>query len=111
TDLTGIAVQNQKRLNSVGIFTTLDFLNASQEQLSQVVFKSVVGQWWYKRLRGFEVDDVQTKLGRVGRQYVLERFDLSHQQIEARLRHLCESVGSRMRQQDRAARGVHVYAK
>lgn len=111
TDLTGIATQNQKRLNSVGIFTTLDFLGASQEQLSQVVFKSVVGQWWYKRLRGFEVDDVPTKLGRVGRQYVLERFDLSHQQIEARLRHLCESVGSRMRRQNRAARGVYVYAK
>lgn len=111
TDLTGIAWRNQRRLNSVGIMTPLDFLGASQEQLSQVVFKSVVGQWWYKRLRGWEVDDVPTQLGRVGRQYVLERFDLTYPEIEVRLKHLCESVGSRLRLQQRSARGIYVYAK
>jgi len=111
TDLTGIAYRNEKRLNSVGIYTPLDFLAADTVTLQKVVFKSVVGDWWYKRLRGWEVDDVETQLGRVGRQYVLERFDLTHEEVLQRLHHLTESVGSRMRTQGKAARGVYVYAK
>ena len=111
TDLTGIASRNERRLNSVGIYTPLEFLAAEKITLQKVVFKSVVGEWWYKRLRGFEVDDVETHIGRVGRQYVLERFDLSRDEITQRLHHLCESVGGRMRAQNLAARGVYVYAK
>jgi DNA polymerase-4 len=111
TDLTGIAGRNEKRLNSVGIFTPLDFLHADVTTLQKVVFKSVVGVWWYKRLRGWEVDDVSTDIKRVGRQYVLERFDLSHDEITQRLHHLCESVGSRMRSQNKSARGIYVYGK
>lgn len=111
TDLTGIAGRNEKRLNSVGIFTPLDFLDADVVTLQKVVFKSVVGMWWYKRLRGWEVDDVSTDIKRVGRQYVLEKFDLSHDEIMQRLHHLCESVGSRMRSQNKSARGIYVYAK
>jgi len=111
TDLTGIAHRNEHRLNSVGIYSSLEFLDADPVTLRKVVFKSVVGEWWYKRLRGFEVDDVETQMQRVGRQYVLERFDLSREEITQRLHHLCESVGSRMRSQGRAARGVYVYAK
>lgn len=110
-DLTGIAHRNEHRLNSVGIYTPLQFLDADVVTLRKVVFKSVMGEWWYKRLRGFEVDDVETQMQRVGRQYVLERFDLTHEEIVGRLHHLCESVGGRMRAQQRAARGVYVYAK
>lgn len=111
TDLTGIAHRNEHRLKSVGIYTPLQFLDADVITLHKVVFKSVVGEWWYKRLRGYEVDDVETQLGRVGRQYVLERFDLTHEEIAQRLHHLCESVGGRLRSQGKAARGVYVYAK
>jgi len=111
TDLTGIARRNEQRLNSVGIFTPIEFLDADIEALQKVVFKSVVGRWWYDRLHGFEVDDVVSDVKRVGRQYVLERFDLNHDQIAKRLHHLCESVGSRMRSQHKSARGIYVYAK
>lgn len=111
TDLTGIAWRNQHRLNSVGIYTPLEFLDADVVTLQKVVFKSVVGRWWYRRLRGWEVDDVTTDVKRVGRQYVLERFDLSYDDILQRLHHLCESVGARMRGQEKAARGIYVYAK
>lgn len=111
TDLTGIASQNKKRLNSVGIYTPLEFLNASPVTLQRMVFKSVVGKWWYDRLRGWEVDDVDYDVKRVGRQYVLERFDLSHDEILSRLHHLCESVGGRLRSQKKSARGVSVYVK
>jgi len=111
TDLTGIAQRNEHRLNSVGIYTPLEFLDADVFTLKKIVFKSVVGEWWYQRLRGYEVDDVQYDLKTVGRQYVLESFDLSYQKILQRLHHLCESVGAKLRSQDKAARGVFVYAK
>lgn len=111
TDLTGIAHRNEKRLNSVGIMTPLEFLNSDKTTLQKIVFKSVVGDWWYKRLRGWEVDDVPTDIKRVGRQYVLESFDLTYEQIVQRLHHLCESVGSRLRSQNKSARGIYVYAK
>ena len=111
TDLTGIAERNEARLNSVGIYTPLQFLDADVATLQKVVFKSVVGQWWHQRLRGYEVDDVSYEMKRVGRQYVLDSFNLTHDQIIKRLHHLCESVGSRMRAQGKSARGVYVYAK
>ena len=111
TDLTGIAHRNEHRLNSVGIFTPLEFLNSDIVTLQRIVFKSVVGRWWYDRLRGYEVDDVQTDIKRVGRQYVLESFNLTQDEVVKRLHHLCESVGSRMRSQNKSARGIYVYAK
>lgn len=111
TDLTGIASHNERRLNSVGIFTPIDFLDADMATLEKVVFKGIVGQHWYKRLRGWEVDDRESDVKRVGRQYVLEDFNLSYEAIVKRLHHLCESVGSRMRKQGKSARGIYVYAK
>ena len=111
TDLTGIACQNEKRLNSVGIFTAIDFLDADIITLRKIVFKSIVGEWWHKRLRGWEVDDVPTEMRRIGRQYVLESFNLSYEEILKRLHNLCESVGFRLRSQGKLARGVYVYVK
>ncbi len=111
TDLTGIASRNQLRLNSVGIYTPLEFLDTDELVLKKIVFKSVVGEWWYKRLRGWEVDDVSTDMKTVGRQYVLESRELTQMQILQRLHHLCEAVGGRMRSRGKVARGVFVYAK
>lgn len=111
TDLTGIAGRNEHRLNTVGIYTPLEFLDADVMTLEKVVFKSIIGQQWHQRLRGWEVDDRVSDVKRVGRQYVLERFDLPREEIVKRLHHLCESVGSRMRHQHKAARGIYVYAK
>lgn len=111
TDLTGIAKKNEHRLNAVGIYTPLEFLDASAETLHKMVFKSVCGDEWHQRLRGYEVDDRVSDLKSVGRQYVLESAQLSRDQIVRRLQHLCESVGEKLRSQDKVARGVLVYAK
>lgn len=111
TDLTGIATHNEHRLNSVGIYTPLEFLDADPVTLRKMVFKSIVGEQWHRRLRGWEVDDVSHDVKTVGRQYVLEERGLSFHQIAKRLHNLCESVGSRLRSQQRVARGVYVYVK
>ncbi len=108
TDLTGIAGRNEHRLNAVGIYTPLQFLDTSADVLHGSVFKSIDGDKWHQRLRGWEVDDVTTETKRVGRQYVLDSFNLTFDQILQRLHHLCESVGQRMRGQGLSARGVYV---
>lgn len=107
-DLTGIAGRNEHRLNSIGIMTPLQFLDTPANILHSMVFQSVNGEQWHQRLRGWEVDDVATMVKRVGRQYVLDGFNLSFDEILQRLHHLCESVGHRMRKQGLSARGIYV---
>ncbi len=111
TDLTGIAGRNESRLNAVGIYSPIDFLDADAHVLHSMVFKSILGEQWHQRLRGYEVDDVTYDLKTVGRQYVLETRTLSFEEITQRLHHLCESVGGKLRSQSKVARGVQVYAK
>lgn len=110
-DLNGIARRNENRLNSVGIFTPLEFLDADPVVLQKVVFKSICGLKWHQRLRGWEVDDVEYDIKSCGRQYVLESPRLNRQQILQRLHHLCESVGAKLRSQKKCARGVSVHAR
>jgi DNA polymerase-4 len=111
TDITGIAKHMEQRLNAVGIFTPIQFLDADIVSLQKVVFKSTIGRDWYQRLRGYEVDDRSFDVKTVGRQYVLESRNLNRSQIAARLHSLCESVGSRMRSQNKVARGVYIYVR
>jgi DNA polymerase-4 len=109
-DLTGIAWANEHRLNAVGIYTPLDMLDAGAENL-HIAFKSICGEWWHKRLRGWEVDDVDYDLKSCGRQYVLESPRLTHQEKLARLHSLVEGVGAKLRHNGKAARGVRLYAR
>jgi len=111
TDLSGIAVRNQARLNAVGIYTPLQFLEASSETLHRLVFHSVCGDDWYQKLRGWEVDNHDSQTKSVGRQYVLDNSHLSLEAVNARLAYLCESTGVRLRSKDLCARGVMVYAR
>ena len=110
-DLTGIAKSNFERLKAVNILTPLDFLNATSETLTRMVFKSILGKQWFQKLRGYEVDDRVSQTKQVGRQYVMEKYGLSLDDIFKRLHNLCESIGQRLRQQNLQARGVYVYIK
>lgn len=111
TDLTGIAWRNEHRLNMVGIYTPLQFLDAAPELLAKVVFKSVCGYQWHQRLRGWEVDNVQYDLKTCGRQYVLEQRNLPRAQVLTRLHALAEATGAKLRSQGKVARGVGVYVR
>ncbi len=111
TDLTGIADANERRLNQVGIYTPVQFLDADPVTLQKVVFKSITGLQWHQRLRGWEVDDVDYDLKSCGRQYVLESQNLSRKEVSQRLHHLVEAVGVKLRSQGKCARGVGVYAR
>jgi len=111
TDITGIAGRMERRLNAVGIYTPLQFLDADPVTLRKMVFKSICGDEWHQRLRGWEVDKRDFPMRTAGRQYVLEKFNLTHAEILQRLHHLAESVGYKIRSQGKQARGVAVHAR
>jgi len=111
TDLTGIAERNQARLNAWGIMTPLQFLDAPAELLHRQVFKSVCGEDWYKRLRGWEVDDFETTTRMVGRQYVLDKYHPDEATVRSRLAYLCETTGLKLRYKGFSARGISVHIR
>lgn len=111
TDLTGIAGRMEKRLNAVGIYTPLEFLDADETTLRKVVFKSVNGTQWHQRLRGWEVDKRDFPMRSAGRQYVLERYKMPRAEVLQRLHHLCEETGNKVRSKGLVARGIQVHAR
>jgi DNA polymerase-4 len=111
TDLTGIASHYQARLNAAGIFTPLQFLQADSDYLRRFVFHSVIGEDWYQRLRGHEIDNVTTKLGMVGRQWVIAKPSNDDDYLLPCFQYLCETTGKKLRYQGMDARGVLVWVR
>lgn len=111
TDLNGIASHFEARLNSADIFTPLQFLDASSDTLKRFVFHSVIGDDWHRRLRGYETDDVETKLGIVGRQWVLANPSADDSYILPCFQYLCETTGKKLRYRGVDARGIIVWAR
>lgn len=109
TDLPGINIRMERRLNAVSIFTPLQFLDANEQTLVKLVYKSIDGSKWYQRLRGIEVDDYTSDIKSIGRQYVMESNRLSREETCARILHLSEDVGYRLRSKNLYARGVFVW--
>lgn len=107
TDLTGIDRQNAIRLNSVGIYTVRDFYQADLRML-KAAFKSILGYYWFLRLRGWEIDDIEWGTKSFGHSYSLPRFLTKEDELAPILSKLVEKVGFRMRQSGFQAQGVHL---
>jgi DNA polymerase IV len=79
--------------------------------LRKMAFRSICGTEWHQRLRGWEVDKRDFPMKSAGRQYVLDERNMTAEKVLARLHHLCESVGEKIRSQGLVARGVSVHAR
>ncbi len=110
-DLTGIAARNTARLNAAGILTPLQFLDAPSDLLARRVFHSICGEDWYKRLRGWEVDDYESSTKTIGRQFVLDEMYPTDESVRARLAFLCEGTGLKLRHKGLSARGISIYVR
>lgn len=108
--LKGIGPKFEARLNAAGIHTTMEFLEASSDYLQRHVFKSVIGDDWYKKLRGYEVDDRPTKKGHVGRQWVLAEPTNDEAYISSTFHYLALTAGKKLRYINSDARGILVFA-
>lgn len=107
TDLCGINVRYQARLNAFGIFTPLDFLDAPLLTLRQA-FGGICGYYWYLRLRGWEIDEVSFPRRSFGQSYALPRPTADPRELSRLLCKLCEKMGRRLREASFQAFGIHV---
>jgi DNA polymerase IV len=96
------------RLNAYGIFTPMEFYNAPLELLKKQVFQSILGYYWYLRLRGHEIDAVDFKRKSFGNTYALGKQTSDPRELAKLLMKLCEKTGRRLRRQQYSAQGVHV---
>jgi DNA polymerase-4 len=108
TDLPGINVRYRARLLAAGISNPLDFYKADADYLRYVVFKSIVGHYWYQRLRGWEADAVQWGRKSIGHQYAIEDKTSDRQELSRLLMKLCEKTGRRLRRLGFTAGGVNL---
>jgi DNA polymerase IV len=105
--LPGINTRNQIRLNRVGIYTVLDFYHADSYTLKQA-FGSIVGYYWYLRLRGFEIDRAEHTRKSVGNSYAIPHNATTPQELAPILQKLVEKMGSRLRKMGFKAQGIHL---
>lgn len=108
-DLPGINVRYRRRLFMAGIATPLEFLAADRWVLQKQVFKSIVGYYWYLRLRGYEIDAAESKRGSIGHQYALSNKTADVDELKKLLIKLCEKTGRRLRKNELYAQGIHLY--
>ncbi len=107
-DLNGINVRYQARLNAFNIFTPLEFLGAGELFLMKQVFQSIVGRYWYLRLRGFEVDEMKVVRKSFGQDYALGEKTKDPDKIKRIIMKLCEKMGRRLRASGNSASGIHL---
>lgn len=108
-DLNGINVRYQARLNMNGIYTPVDFFNASLLFLEKNVFQSIVGRKWYEKLRGFEADEKSYATKSVGQQYALRIPTDNARELSRIIMKLCEKMGRRLRRKRYIAHGIHMW--
>ncbi len=108
-DLPGINCRYNARLQAHGIKTVLDFFNTSEEYLRKGVFKSIVGQHWYMRLRGYEPDRREFARKNIGHQHAISRQTADPEELQRILMKLCEKIGRRLRKNQLYAGGIHVW--
>lgn len=107
TDLHGIKARNAARLNKMGIFTVRDFYQGNIRQL-KAAFHSINGYYWYLRLRGWEIDDVEFGRRSYGNSYALPKPLATPRELAPLLSKLVSKMGARLRKAGYGARGIHV---
>lgn len=107
TDIHGINFRNAARLNSVGIYTPYEFYTASLQQLKSA-FRSINAFYWYVRLRGWDIDDVEFGRKSFGNSYSLPQSKGNLEELLPLTQKLIEKTGSRMRKKGYSSKGVQI---
>jgi len=107
-DFCGINIHFQARLNAGGIFTPTEMFQAPLQTLRYQVFKSIIGYYWYLRIRGWEIDEVNFGRKSYGQSYALPKPTADTRELASLLMKLGEKMGRRLRRAGFSALGIHV---
>lgn len=108
TDLCGIADRNAIRLKLAGIKIPLEFLDADYWKLRNEVFQSIVGHYWFAKLRGWEADKYEHRRKTFGQSFALHEWTGDIEVLKPLMMKLCEKMGRRVRRNKYYAQGIHV---
>jgi DNA polymerase-4 len=106
SDLCGIKRQNEIRLNKQGIYSVTDFYQSSLKSLT-AAFESIVGYYWYLRLHGWEIDDIDFTRKSFGNSYALPKPFQKDEELAPILMKLTQKMSERLRNHKYNAGGVH----
>lgn len=107
TDLPYIKARNAARLGSVRIFSVLDFYHSPIGKLT-AAFESILGYYWYLRLHGYEIDDVEFGRRSYGNSYAFPKPLVTVGELAPILAKLVTKTGARLRRAGYKAQGVHL---
>ncbi len=97
TDLPGIARGLSRRLRAEGIYTTEQLLQADAQHLRRIM--GFLGEVWWLRLHGYEVDDVTYARSSIGHSHVLPPAWRAPGQAYQVLQRLVHKAGQRLRRE------------
>jgi len=106
-DLHGINTRLTARLNAGEIYTVTDFYNAPISSLRSV-FHSIASYYWYLRLRGYEIDDVDFGRKSFGNMYSLPIPLSTPEELSPTLHKLVAKTTYRLRGDGYHARGFYI---
>ena len=106
-DLHGINTATSNLLNCNSIYTVEDFHRASLDKLKST-FQSICSYYWYLRLRGWEIDDVQTTRQSFGNMHALKRPTHEFIKLKPILHKLVLNTSDRLRHAGFKTRGIRV---
>jgi DNA polymerase-4 len=108
-DLNGINWRTELRLRINGIETVTEFFLASRQKLKSV-FCSVLGDYWYFRLRGIEVDGKKEEMKKsYNNIFSLKNRAKTIDELKPIIYQLCQKSGRKLRAKKRMATGVAVW--
>ncbi|MBI2028879.1 hypothetical protein HYT02_00485 [Candidatus Gottesmanbacteria bacterium] len=107
SDIHGIKTGNIARLNLAGIYTPSQFYNSPIPLLKRA-FGGIAGYYWYLRLHGFEIDNVEFSRKSYGNSYALYKKTADINELSKILCKLVEKMGRRLRRGGYTAQGIHV---
>lgn len=104
--LPGIGFKNSCKLAVNGIQKVTDFYKCSRQEL-RAIFHSIWADYWYWRLRGFEIDDKKREFKKSFSAIIsLKKPAKNRQELAAIYFQLCLKVGRRCQKEGHGARGV-----
>jgi len=111
TDLWGINIRLEKRLNVLGIRTILDLKNSPIQNLIQALGKN--GYYLWAKVNGLELDylrasnELQSKS--IGHSYCMPNWTRDKEYLGKVLYKLTYKVGKRLRERHILAQGIYIY--
>ncbi len=107
TDLTGIKARNEARLRATGIYTVMEMFEAPIWKL-KAAFSGAPGYYWYLRLRGLSIDDIEFGRRSYGNSYALPKPYATKEELAPIITKLVTKTTKRLRHAGYIARGAHL---